>query len=91
MVSQETSKIHVEPNSFDPASFVQQETSKTKVFQHFFVTARLLKRAGSNEIEPLFSCLSLVEGRLQRLVPTCLRQVGIGGNAKFAWGSPLPD
>ena len=56
----------------------------------FFDPARLLKRAGSKH-EPLFSCLSLVEVSLQRLLPTCLCQVGIGCNAKFAWGSPLPD
>ena len=45
---QQASKLHVEPNSVDPASFVQQGTSKRKVVQKLFDPARFNKRAGSN-------------------------------------------
>jgi hypothetical protein len=43
---QQASKLHVEPNSVDPASFVQQETSKIKVVQYLLDKARFKKRAG---------------------------------------------
>ena len=58
--SQYTSKLHVEPNSFDPAILVQQKTSESKVVQTFFEPARFNKRAGSKIFEPLFSCLAFV-------------------------------
>jgi hypothetical protein len=90
VVSPETKQVTRGTKQFGPNKLVQQETSNAKVVQDFFDPARLLKRAGS-KIEPKFSCLSLVERSLQGLLPTCILQFGVGCNAKFAWGSPLPD
>ena len=72
MVSHETSKLHVVPNSFDTASMVQQETSKRQVPGKLVEACRV-----QSLFEPLVSCLSLVEPRLPVqicLVPrvTCL-------------------
>ena len=60
MVSQEASKLHVEPNSVDPANFVQQETVKRTVVQTMFDPACFEKRAGRNMLNHFYiACLLL--------------------------------
>jgi len=60
MVFTRCKKVHVEPNSFDPAILVQQKTSESKVIQTFFEPARFNKRAGSpNFCTTFFLCLGL--------------------------------
>ena len=61
----QASNLHVEPNSFDPASTVQQETSnKTKVQTNFGPGKLPQYCRVPSCFEPLVSCLFLIERSL---------------------------
>jgi len=61
MVSPETSKLHVEPNSFDLANLFNKRQAREKWFKHFLTRHACQSVPGQKMCQPLFSCASLVE------------------------------
>ena len=58
---QQASKLHVAPNSVDPASFVKQETNTSKVVQFSLTRHASTSVPGQNMLNHFLSCSSLVE------------------------------